>query len=69
MPAREFAAGGGAFDLVLDPGALRPLQPGASGTPIGSEIEDCYVFTVNVDAGLEVAEVELLPPGPAAARP
>ncbi|MEJ7638506.1 MAG: FecR family protein [Singulisphaera sp.] len=62
VPAREFAADGGAFDFVLDPGVLRPLQPGASVTPIGSEVEDCYVFTVNVDAGLEVVEVELLPP-------
>ena len=38
----------------------------AAATPIESEIEDCYVFTVNVEAGLEVVEVELLPldPGP-----
>ena len=69
VPAREFAAGGGAFDLVLDPGVLRPLQPGASGTPIGSEVEDCYVFTVNVDAGLEVVEVELMPPATPKTRP
>ena len=69
VPAREFAAGGGAFNLVLDPGVLRPLQPGPSATPIDSEVEDCYVFTVNVDAGLEVVEVELLPTSPPAARP
>lgn len=61
VPARQLAAGGGTFDLILDPGVLRPLQPSAPGTPIGSEVEDCYVFTVNVDAGLEVVEVELLP--------
>ena len=45
-----------------------PRWPWASSaaTPIESEIEDCYVFTVNVEAGLEVVEVELLPldPGP-----
>jgi hypothetical protein len=69
VPARKFAAEGGSFDLVLDPSALRPLQPGALGTPIGSEVEDCYVFTVNVDAGLEVVEVELLPPATSKARP
>ena len=70
VPAREFAAGGGAFDLVLDPGILKPLQPGASSTPIGSEVEDCYVFTVNVDAGLEVVEVELFASaGPPVSRP
>ena len=69
VPAREFAAGGGAFDLVLAPDVLRPLQPSTPGTPIGSEVEDCYVFTVNVDAGLEVAEVEILPPGSPTARP
>jgi len=69
VPARQFPSEGGPFDLVLDPSVLRPLQPEASGTPIGSEVEDCYVFTVNVDAGLAVAEVELLPPGPPSARP
>ena len=70
VPAREFAVEGGAFDLVLDPRILRPLQPGASSTPIGSEVEDCYVFTVNVDAGLEVVEVELMASGrPPVARP
>jgi hypothetical protein len=47
----------------------QPLQSEASGTPIGSEIEDCYVSTVNVDAGLEVAELELLPPAPPTERP
>lgn len=62
VPARELASKAGAFNLVLDPGVLRPLQPGGSATPINSEVEDCYVFTVNVDAGLEVVEVELLPP-------
>ena len=62
VPAGRFGAGGGAFDLVLAPDVLRPLQPSAPGTPIGSEVEDCYVFTVDVDAGLEVVEVELLPP-------
>lgn len=62
VPGREFAKADGSFDLALDPAILKPLQVGASGTPIGSEVEDCYVFTVNVDAGLEVIEVELLPP-------
>lgn len=62
VPGREFASADGGFDLTLDPARLKPLQPGASGTPVGSEVEDCYVFTVNVDAGLEVIEVELLPP-------
>ena len=69
VPARKLAAGGGAFDLVLAPDVLRPLQPWTSDTPIGSEVEDCYVFTVDVNAGLEVAEVEILPPGSPAARP
>ena len=69
LPAREIAAGGGAFDLALDPAVLQPLQPGALGTPIGSEVEDCYVFTVDVDAGLEVIEVELLPPPAPEANP
>jgi hypothetical protein len=62
VPGRELAAKDGGFDLALDPAILRPLQPGAAGTPVGSEVEDCYVFTVNLDAGLEVIEVELLPP-------
>jgi hypothetical protein len=62
VPGPELAPEHGSFVLTLDPAILKPLQPGASGTPIGSEVEDCYVFTVNVDAGLEVVEVELLPP-------
>jgi hypothetical protein len=67
---REFATEGGRFDLTLDPAILKPLQRGGtSGTPIGSEVEDCYVFTVNVDAGLEVVEVELLPPPSSALQP
>jgi hypothetical protein len=69
VPARELGGEGGPFDLVLNPDNLKPLQPGTVGTPIGFEVDDCYVFTVNVDAGLEVAEVELLPPGPPAGRP
>jgi hypothetical protein len=69
VPGRELAAKDGGFDLTLDPAILKPLQPGASDTPIGSEVEDCYVFTVNVDAGLEVVEVELLPPAPSDPRP
>ena len=62
VPAREFASKDGGFDLTIDPATLKLLQPGIPGTPIGSDVEDCYVFTVNVDAGLEVVEVELLPP-------
>ncbi len=69
VPKREFATEDGRFDLTLDPASLKPLQPGASGTPVGSEVEDCYVFTVNVSAGLEVIEVELLPPPSPAPRP
>lgn len=69
VPGREFATEDGRFDLTLDPAILKPLQPGTSGTPVGSEVEDCYVFTVNVDAGLEVVEVELLPPTSPVPRP
>jgi ferric-dicitrate binding protein FerR (iron transport regulator) len=69
VPAQRFATKDGRFDLTVDPAILKPLQPGASGTPVGSEVEDCYVFTVNVDAGLEVAEVELMPPTSPVRRP
>lgn len=59
----------GSFDLTLDPAILKPFQPGASGTPIGSEVEACYVFTVNIDAGLEIVEVELVAPASSDPRP
>lgn len=69
VPGRKFATSDGDFDLTIDPAILKPLQRGASGTPIGSEVEDCYVFTVNMDAGLEVVEVELVPPAASDPRP
>jgi hypothetical protein len=69
VPARKLSPGGGPFELVVNPADLKPLQPGSVRTPISSELDDCYVFTVDIDAGLEVAEVELLPPGSPAGRP
>lgn len=69
VPGRELPEQDGGFDLTLDPAILKPLQPGAAGTLIGSEVEDCYVFTVNDDVGLEVIEVELVPPASLDPRP
>jgi hypothetical protein len=69
VPFEELGWNDGSFDLTLDPAILKPLQKGTLDTPIASEVEDCYVFTVGIDTGLEVIDIELLAPPTAEPAP
>ncbi len=55
----------GTFEIEIPLDAFWPRYPKISQSPIGLELEDCYVFTVDVEATLEVTRVELLPPAEA----
>ncbi len=62
IPASTFAEAGELFEVEIGLGDLVPQHPWVSRSPIGSELENTHVFTVNVDAGLEIVRIELLPP-------
>ncbi len=59
---------GGRLDLELPIEAFRPQEKEFPDSPLGQELVDWCCFTYNVDTGLGLAAVELLPPaGPEAA--
>jgi ferric-dicitrate binding protein FerR (iron transport regulator) len=53
------------IDLVLR--EFLPQEKEFPDSPIGQELVDWWCFTYNVDAGLRIASVELLPPAPSLA--
>jgi hypothetical protein len=64
VAANELGLEGGAFEVEVGLDEMEAKSPRPPGSPVGADLVDCYVCTVNVDAGLEVAEVELLPGPP-----
>ena len=62
-------ADGGRLDVELPLEAFRPQEKEFPASPAGLELVDWCGFTHNVDAGLGIAAVELLPPSPDIAEP
>ena len=52
------------LDIELRLEEFRPQEEEFADSPIGLELVDWSCFTYNVDAGLSIASVELLPPAP-----
>lgn len=52
------------LEIELHVAEFRPQEEEFADSPIGLELVDWWCFTYNVDAGLSVASVELLPAGP-----
>ncbi len=50
------------LDIELQLEEFRPQEEEFADSPIGLEIVDWWCFTYNVDAGLSIASIELLPP-------
>ncbi len=61
IPAPKLEDPSGGFDIEVRLGDLRPQKPWHPSSPVNFELEDCYLCTVDVEAGLEVFQVELLP--------
>ncbi|MBN1420949.1 MAG: ankyrin repeat domain-containing protein [Planctomycetes bacterium] len=53
------------LDIDLALGEFEPQEQEFGDSPVGLELVDWSCFTYNVDLGLTIASVELLPPGPA----
>ena len=49
------------LDIELDLGDFRPQEKEFADSPIGLELVDWWCFTYNVDVGLSITSVELLP--------
>jgi len=52
----------GWVDIELDLHDFLPLQPSLYPSSIGLELKDVWIYTISEQAGLEIMEVELLPP-------
>ncbi len=52
------------LEIELHLEQFRPQEEEFADSPIGLELVDWWCFTYNVDAGLSIASVELLPPAP-----
>ena len=57
------------LEIELHLGEFRPQEEEFAVSPIGLELIDWWCFTYNVDAGLSIASVELLPPAPLETAP
>jgi ferric-dicitrate binding protein FerR (iron transport regulator) len=51
---------GGVFDLTLPLAAFKPEKGCFPASPVGHELFDCWILTIEEDAGLEINRVELL---------
>jgi len=54
----------GRLEIELHLKEFRPQEEESADSPIGLELVDWSCFTYNVDAGLSITSVELLPPAP-----
>ncbi len=61
LPAPAGLDADGAFEADVELDDLHLQLAPRFGSPVGFELLDCYVCTVEVDAGLEIFQVELLP--------
>ena len=52
------------LEIELHVAEFRPREEESAESPSGLELADWWCFTYNVDAGLSIARVELLPAGP-----
>jgi hypothetical protein len=48
------------FEVTLSLGAFQPEKECFPASPVGHELFDCWILTVEEDAGLEVSRVELI---------
>ena len=51
---------GGVFDVTLPLAAFKPEKGCFPASPVGHELFDCWILTIEEDAGLEISRVELL---------
>ncbi len=52
------------LEIELHLGEFRPQEEEFADSPIGLELVDWWCFTYNVDAGLSISSVELIPAEP-----
>ena len=51
---------GGTFQITLPLSKLKPERDCFPSSPVGHELFDCWILTIEQDAGLEISRVELL---------
>lgn len=59
---RNIAKQDGEWEVVLPVGEFRPLYSAFADSVDGLEVSNIYALTVGMDAGLELTQVEILPP-------
>ncbi|HIM31512.1 MAG TPA: hypothetical protein EYG57_18435 [Planctomycetes bacterium] len=60
-PAAAFLQSDQLFDLEVRVEDFKPQEPRYADSPIGLEVFDWWCLTINVDAGLTITSVELIP--------
>ncbi len=61
LAPHALAPPGQTWDTEIPLADFRPLQPHLAASPEGLELTDVYALTIQVDAGLELNHVELIP--------
>ena len=51
---------GGAFEITLPLSDFKPEKDCFPSSPVGHELSDCWILTIEEDAGLEISRVEVL---------
>lgn len=62
VPPEELGLPGATWEVKLPLADFQPLHPQLASTPEGLELTDVYALTIIEDAGLEIHQIELLPP-------